>query len=167
MKRKHITAIGLFTAIGAGSVAIIISLAGSPNESDTSVFLRCAALAGAFVGLWVANRLSSREPRHIVGLGAAAGVLLHPVLWFIYICQRSIRTELAIGEYFTAWLDVFGYSLASLPQGGAVTIPLSLAGAWLVSRQIPTQPTNDDGVLSNQDQASPQESDSPPSEQDR
>jgi hypothetical protein len=137
MTLLRITGIGLFTALGAGSVAIVLSIAGELSADSSEIALRCGSLAGAFVGLWLANRLESRNPKHIVGLGAGAGVLLHPVMWFIYINFQSIQAGLSGLDYIKAWIDVAPYTLASLPQAGAVTLPLCLAGTWLLSRRLP------------------------------
>ena len=136
MNQRHITGIGLFALIGAGSVLAIITVAGGLEPDLRDAAVRCGALGGAFVGYWTANRLRSREPKHIVGLGAAAGVLLHPVMWFFFINYQSIQDQLPTLEYLSEWTNVLNYSLASLPQGGAVTLPLSLAGVWLLARRV-------------------------------
>lgn len=138
MNRQHVLGIGVFAVIGGCSAALIMSAAGELDSSLSAIALRCASISGAFVGLWLANRLRSQQPKQIVGLGAAAGLLLHPVMWFLYVNYQSITAGHDFSTYLSQWTDILRYSAASMPQGGAVTMPLSILGSWLLARTLPS-----------------------------
>ena len=141
--RHRALSIGIFAAVGLGAAAIIITIASDLSEEAAPMALRCAALSGAFIGIWMANRLQGRESKSVVRLGAIAGILVHPVMWFIYVNYRSIADGQSPGEYFAAWTNIFTYTLASVPQGAAITLPLFLAGTWIYSRSLPAQETSE------------------------
>ena len=124
----------LFGAAGLLSAAVAWLALGRAAEPVVLRAIASAPLAGALLGMLAVDRITDREPKTALRVGAVVGLLLHPMTWLIFATWGHLSpvAESVGGSLLDAWSNALVWSIASVPHGAALTLPVCIGAAFIM-----------------------------------